>query len=59
MEDKLAVGVTVTVKFCVDEGPLHPFELTLTVAVPLKSEFQVTVPELFIVPAPEGEILQL
>jgi hypothetical protein len=53
------VGVRVTLKFCVEEGPLHPLALTLTVAVPLKPEFQVTTPELLIVPTPEGAMLQL
>ncbi len=43
------------------EAPLHPMADTLTVAVPPKEEFQVTVPVLpvpLMLPALEGERLQ-
>jgi hypothetical protein len=44
------VGVTVTVVEAAADGPLHPFAVTLTVAVPEKPGAQVTVP---LVPVPE------
>jgi hypothetical protein len=54
-------GSTVTL-VAADEGPLHPLALTLTVDVPAKLLFQVTVPVApvpLIVPAVEGLIDQL
>jgi hypothetical protein len=44
------VGVTVTVVVAAADGPLHPFAVTPTVAVPEKPGAQLTVP---LVPVPE------
>ena len=48
--DAVGVGRTVTVVEAAVEGPLHPFAVTLMVAVPEKPGAQVTVP---VVPVPE------
>jgi hypothetical protein len=48
--DAVGVGRTVTVVEAATEGPLHPFAVTLMVAVPEKPGAQVTVP---VVPVPE------
>jgi hypothetical protein len=48
--DAVGVGRTVTVVEAAAEGPLHPFAVTLMVAVPEKPGAQVTVP---VVPVPE------
>jgi hypothetical protein len=46
----IGVGRTVTVVVAAADGPLHPFAVTLMVAVPEKPGAQVTVP---VVPVPE------
>ena len=48
--DAVGVGRTVTVVVAAAEGPLQPFAVTLTVAIPEKLAAQLTVP---IVPVPE------
>ena len=47
------VGVTVTVVDAEEEGPLQPFAVTLTVALPVNPAPQVTVA---VVPVPEIEL---
>ena len=49
----VGVGRTVTVVDADGEGPLHPFAVTLTVAIPEKVGDHVTVP---VVPEPEIEL---
>jgi hypothetical protein len=49
----VGVGLTVTVVDAEADGPLHPFAVTLTVAVPEKAAAHVTVP---VVPVPEIEL---
>src|SRR5512140_1437381 len=54
------VGVTTTERVTAAEGPLHPFAVTLIVAVPEYPFAQVITPVIaFITPAPAGSTDQL